>query len=164
MEAVQADMQKTQIPSWVSPAPINWGTPRRGKLSADQWKVICTIHLPITLIRLWGAETGCKAEMLSNFMDLVQSAQIVNMRIASAKHIAQYEVLMTRYLTDFKRLYKDAKIKPTHRTALHIGDIMRHFGPVHPYQTFGFERFNHLLQRQNINPKFGESFTRNSLL
>ena len=70
MEAVWSDMRSTQLPTWITAAPYDWGTPERGKLSADQWRVICTIHLVITLIRLWGNETGHKQDLLQNFMDL----------------------------------------------------------------------------------------------
>jgi hypothetical protein len=48
METVWNDMKKSLLPSWISPVPHNWGTKKRGKLSADNWRVICTIHLPIT--------------------------------------------------------------------------------------------------------------------
>lgn len=52
MEAIWADMTPTELPSWVSEASYNWGTMEQGKLSTDNWRVICTVHLPITLIRL----------------------------------------------------------------------------------------------------------------
>jgi hypothetical protein len=55
MTAVWEDMARTQLPSWVTDVPHNWGTATRGKLSANNWRVICTMHLPITLIRLWGS-------------------------------------------------------------------------------------------------------------
>jgi hypothetical protein len=155
MDAVRDDMKHTEIPTWVSPAPSNWGTAKRGKLSADQWKVICTVHLPVTLIRLWGHETGRTYQMLSNFMDLVKAVQIINMRITSEKHISLYEKLITRYLTDLKTLYKDAPIQPIHHASLHLGDFARLFGPVHPYRSFATERYNYMLQRQNVNMKFG---------
>ena len=155
MDAVRADMKATITPSWITPAPLDWGTPKRGKLSADHWKVICIIHLPITLIRLWGYDDGRKHDMLLNFMDLVMAVQIANMRIISEKHIILYEKLMMRYLIKFKSLYKDAKIKPTHHVSLHIGDFLRNFGPVHAYRTPAFERYNYMLQRENTNMKFG---------
>lgn len=79
MNTIYEDMAETEIPNWISSAPCNWGTAARGKLSADQWKVICTIHLPFTLIKLWARSGGRKFEMLSNFMNLVAAVQIANM-------------------------------------------------------------------------------------
>ena len=81
MEAIWADMKHTELPSWVMGVPHNWGTATHGKLSANNWRVICTVHLPITLIRLWGGDDApkdwkCKLE---NFMDLVCAVQIANL-------------------------------------------------------------------------------------
>ena len=52
LEAVWADMALTQLPTWLTTAPHNWGTKEREKLSANKWRIICHIHLPITLIQL----------------------------------------------------------------------------------------------------------------
>jgi len=58
MKAVWDDMKHTKLPTWIHPALPNWGTAERGKLSTDQWRLVCTVHLPIMLIRLWGHITG----------------------------------------------------------------------------------------------------------
>jgi hypothetical protein len=81
MEAVWADMALTELPSWVTDVPHNWGTTVRGKLSANNWRVICTVHLPITLIRLWGGDDAPedRKDKLQNFMDLVRAVQIANL-------------------------------------------------------------------------------------
>jgi hypothetical protein len=114
MEAVWADMERTELPSWITPTPRNWGTAERGKLSADQWCVICTIHLTITLIRLWGNETGQKKALLLNFMDLVSAITLANMCVMSPKHILAYDKLISHYVDGVKTLYPDEKIKPIH--------------------------------------------------
>ncbi|TFK59971.1 hypothetical protein BDN72DRAFT_864716 [Pluteus cervinus] len=53
MTAIWEDIKRSQTPSWIDPVPHDWNTARRGKLSANHWRVIATVHLPITLIRLW---------------------------------------------------------------------------------------------------------------
>ena len=80
MEAVWSDMALTELPSWVTDVPRDWGTKTRGKLSANNWRVICTVHLPITLIRLWGGEDAPEDRKLKlqNFMDLSIAVQIAN--------------------------------------------------------------------------------------
>jgi hypothetical protein len=52
--------------------------------------VICTIHLPITLIWLWKEETGRKKDLLENFMDLVSAVRIANMRVSSLEQVSAY--------------------------------------------------------------------------
>ena len=45
-----------ELPSWLNAAPAAFGTTQHGKLSADQWRTVGTLNLPITLIRRWGVE------------------------------------------------------------------------------------------------------------
>ena len=148
-------MKLTQLPSWMSPAPPNWGTAARGKLTADQWMVICTVHLPITLIRIWGNLTDRRFSLLSNFMDLTSAIQLADQRALTNQMIADSEMLMARYLNDMKRLFKDAKIQPIHHVALHAGDFLRLYGPNHSVRAFGGERYLEVLGLQNVNNKSG---------
>lgn len=155
MQAVWSDMTRTQLPSWISPAPRNWGTAERGKLSADQYRVICTIHLPITLISLWKDETGRKQDILRHFMDLVTAVRIANMRVASKTQVDAYNKFIFRYVTDMATLYPNETLKPTHHAALHIGDILGLFGPVHSHSAPFFERYINFFHRINTNQRLG---------
>lgn len=158
LEAVWDDMTRTELPSWMSPAPRNWGTATRGKLTADQWKVIVTVHLPITLMRLWGTlQEGRYFLMLCNFMDLNAAVQLANQRVITEKHIQDYEQLILRYLSGMVVLFKDTPMQPIHHVSMHAGEFLRLFGPTHSVRTPGFERFNEKLGLQNTNRKSGKS-------
>ena len=148
-------MKLTELPSWMSPAPPNWGTASRGKLTADQWMVVCTVHLPVTLIRLWGSLSDRRFNLLSNFMDLTSAIQLATQRSITAKMIEDHKRLITRYLSEMKELFKGSKIQPIHHVALHTGDFLRLFGPTHAVQAFGGERFLEVLGMQNVNKKSG---------
>lgn len=154
-------MDRTELPSWVTQAPSNWGTAARGKLSANNWRVVCTIHLPITLIRLWGGDdaSGDWKEMLENFMDLVRAVQLANLRSISRDEVKLYEECIFRYVTTFKSLYKVAKVKPIHHAALHYGDVLRGFGPAHTHSAAFYERYIHSMQSKNHNMKLGLRLT-----
>ncbi|KAA1479470.1 hypothetical protein DENSPDRAFT_758942, partial [Dentipellis sp. KUC8613] len=153
---VRKDMAKTQLPTWVSPAPRNMGSTLHGKLTADQWKVACTIHLPITLVRIWGGKDARLTEMLANFIDLVVAVEVATMRTISEEHIQLYDKLMLKYLKSMKELYKDAKVLPNHHLALHLREFLQSFGSVHAWRAFAFERYNYILQHENTNQKFGD--------
>ena len=155
MAAVWADMARTRTPSWITEAPRNWGTAERGKLSADQWRVVCTIHLPITLIWLWDGETGRKKAMLENFMDLVIAVRIANMRVTTSSQISAYNEHIQRYVSELQSLYPGENLRPTHHAALHIGDILERFGPVHSHSAPFFERYINFLHQININNQVG---------
>ncbi len=157
MEAIWADMAQTILPSWVTDVPRNWGTAAQGKLSANNWRVICTVHLPITLIRHWGGGDAPvdRKSKLDNFMDLARAVQIANLRSISKKEIELYESYIFRYMTMFKSLYKLAKVKPIHHAALHYGDVLRGFGPAHTHGAAFYERYIHSMQSKNHNMKLG---------
>ena len=159
MEAVWTDMALTKLPSWVTKAPSNWGTATRGKLSANNWRVICTIHLPITLIRLWGGDDipDYQKAMLENFMDLVCAVQIANLRSISRKEIELYEHYISHYMTSFKSLFKLSKVKPIHHAALHYGNVLREFGPAHTHSAAFYEWYIHSMQSKNHNMNLGLS-------
>lgn len=148
-------MRRTQLPSWISPAPPNWGTTQRGKLSADNWRVICTIHLPITLIQLWSQGSDRMKDILSHFMDLISAVRIANMRITSPAQITAYDHYMGNYIRRIKELYPDQTLKPTHHTALHISDMLGLFGPSHSHSGPHYERYINFLHRINTNLKIG---------
>ncbi|TFY77450.1 hypothetical protein EWM64_g6562 [Hericium alpestre] len=156
LSEVHKDMTKTELPTWVSRAPSKFGTTEHGKLSADQWRTACTIHLPITLIRLWGNEDGRFKEMLENFIDLIVAVEIGSMLSVSSEHASLYDMLMKRYLDGVNALYKEANFVPNHHISLHLGDFMCSFGPVHAWRAFATERYNYLLQQVNTNQKFGD--------
>ena len=158
MEAVWADMQLTQLPSWVSPAPPNWGLPRRGKLSANQWRVICIIHLVITLIRLWHDKTGREKDLLKNYMDLVSAIRIATLRVSLKRGSQAYNKHAFRYVKGLQELYLDQHLLPVHHAALHMGHMMQLFGPVHSRNAAFFECYIKFLHRMNINQKLGSYF------
>jgi len=151
-------MTRTELPSWMSPAPRNWGTAARGKLTADQWKVVATVHLPVTLIHLWGMKRGRYFLLLCNFMDLSAAVQLANQRVTTKKHIDDYERLILRYLQGLKVLFKDTLLQLIHHASLHAGDFLKQFGPTHSVRTPRFERFNKKLGSQNTNMKPGKLF------
>jgi len=155
MEAVWDDMKHTKLPTWIHPAPPNWGMAERGKLSADQWRLVCTVYLPIMLIHLWGHITGRKSDMLAHFMDLVSAVRIANMRIMSQQQIKAYNDCIRHYASRCKELYPNKTLKPVLHAALHIGQILDLFGPVHAISAPFYERYINFFHRMNTNKKVG---------
>lgn len=158
-------MDKTQKPSFIPSAPSKPGEAAQGKFSADQWRTFSTIHLPITLIRLWGLKPGTrKYKMLVNFMHLVTAVRLANMRVMTAERIDQFEHHIQTYLEDLigfgfadpmEGLYPHTRISPYQHMMLHFGSLLRRFGPVHSWRCFAFERLNYILQSFPTNSRFG---------
>lgn len=156
--AIHVDIRKTELPSWVNRAPQGLGKKSQGKLGADEWRTACTVHFPITLIRLWGQDEGWKRKMLNNFMNLVTAVEVGGSLVMTDELISVYNDSLTRYLKDLKDLYRETSIKPNHHLAMHIGlDVMPSYGPLHPIRAFSTERNNFMLQSENTNQKFGKN-------
>lgn len=155
MRVIWADMQDTILPSWVGVAPKNWGTAKRGKQSADHWRSIFTVHLPITLIWLWRRATGRKKALLSNMLDLVIVVRSANFKETNDDIAAIYDEHISRYVEEAAKLFPEDNITPTMHSARHIGANLRDFGPSHSRGAQFYERYIHHLQRQNTNMKFG---------
>ena len=151
------DRSQLQVPSWVNPPPLAFGTTEHGKLSADQWRTVALISLPITLIRTWGLETGRRFEMLSNFLHLVEAVAALDYFEADRRTMARADELLQKYLDGVKELYKGSKIQPNHHASLHLTMFIALFGPVHSWRAFAFERLNYMMQSLNINGNFGRS-------
>ncbi|KAJ7041267.1 hypothetical protein C8F04DRAFT_947486, partial [Mycena alexandri] len=156
MSAIWADMRKTILPSWIGAAPKNWGTKKRGKLSADHSRTIFTIHLPITLIWLWRNETGRKREVLTNMLDLVMAIHAANYKTSNLEVAQIYDQCYSDYMVGVADLFKENNITPSQHAAFHIGQNLREFGPGHSRGAQFYERFIRLLQDRNTNSKYGE--------
>lgn len=156
LSTVHQDMPSIELPSWVNPVPPGFGTTANGKLSADQWRTGCSVNLPIALIRLWSGTTERNQNMLDNFMDLVTAVESGSMLSTNQSLRQLYDKTMLRYLKNMQSLYPEARMKPNHHYALHLGDFLEAFGPVHSWRTFAFERYNYMLQQVNTNKRFGK--------
>jgi hypothetical protein len=157
LKEVSVDRASTVLPSWVEPAPERAGSKGHGKLSADNWEAIGTIHLPVTLIRLWARCPPASREyrMLLNFLDLVNAIEIANMFTTSPSSRAQYDALMMRYLDGLKELFPETPIVPNHHLALHISDYQVLWGPSPEIEGWGWERNNHDLTLITTNHRWG---------
>lgn len=155
MAEIHAELPLTELPSWINPVPRNVGTTSRGKLSADQWHILCVVNLPIILIPKWAPKGGRFAAMLENFMHLVTEVVVGSLLEMSEEAISLYETSALAYLKTAQKLY-GISLTPNQHNSLHIPFFLRLFGPLHSIRTFFSERMNYLLQQQNTNLKFGK--------
>ncbi|KAJ3778221.1 hypothetical protein FB446DRAFT_632503, partial [Lentinula raphanica] len=161
LEEIWADMALSVLPSWIQPAPQKWGIPAAGKLSADEYKVVCSISLVITLIRVWGYENkegpeSRRYQMLLNFLDLVHSLHVIFLRETSQSSRVYYKATILKYLHGVLELFPDVVLSSNHHLALHVIDDLENLGPGHARSTPVFERINHSLQETKKNGHLGD--------
>lgn len=158
---VRIDMSRRNIPGDVGRTTTRPGEVKWGKLTADEWKNLCVIHLPFTLTRLWGglessedADDRRKYRMLRNYLHLVEAVSFATQDRLSEDTIQHYEATMQSYLEGLLDLYPGTHILPYQHLALHFGQHLRRWGPTRSWRCFAFERYNGMLQKTNTNRKF----------
>jgi len=153
LSEIWMDMKRTVLPSRISPVPRGVGSPTSGKLTADQWRTFCTIHLVISLIRLWGNERPDTrlSQILINFLHLVSLTNLLHMRKITSECIENIGKENLVYLQGLRTLYPEFSLVPKHHMALHFPEMLRDFGPVHSWRTFAFERLNQIFQNVLTN-------------
>lgn len=154
LEEVWADRERLELPSYITSGPNKLGITKT-KITADKRRSISTIHLVITLVRIWSYDDARKKEMLENYMHLVSALHIASMRNTSETHIDLYTYHYKEYLRGRLKLYKEVQLMPNHHLCLHLEIFLRLFGPVHSWRAWVFERFNYLMQNVKTNSKFG---------
>lgn len=155
---VRADIATTILPSWLDHPPKNFGSVSHGKLKADQWRVVCTISLVITLVRLWGSADAESREgiLLNNFIHLVTAVDLATRRSLNPDRVEKFDGHLLKYLEGL-RSYFAHDFVPNHHLSLHLKECMLLFGPVHAWWGFPFERYNGMIQALNTNSKSSES-------
>lgn len=160
MESIWEDLEETIKPSWITsvPATLSSSGP---KLKSDQWRAVGSLYLPITLIRLWSnvdpndRRSVRRGELLHLTMLLFSAIAVATSRITSPDNVAEYTKLMLAYRRELTRLFPTYKEHSIHHMALHIGDFLLMYGPVHSWWAFPYERVIGMLQRISTNHKPG---------
>ncbi len=166
VQAIWDDISSVIQPSWLTSVPAQLGSASHGKLKADQWRVLGTTFLPLSLIHLWQASdaennderaTRC-ARILDVTLSLLSAVAIALSHTTTHSHTDVMQQHLLDYLQGLKELFPDYKFRPNHHMALHLPEYIKLFGPVHSWWAFPFERVIGMLQRISTNYKPGTRF------
>lgn len=152
-QALRKDISETITPSWLGRVPPKVGSGKKhGKLSADQRKVLFMVHFVITLIPRWTQAGGVFADLLENWLTLVEAIHLASSRTISEESIQHFEATIQRYTRRMAQLLPFTKITPTlHVATRHFGELLRDFGPSIDWHGGVFERQNHLCMQVRSN-------------
>ena len=150
---MSAIIRPTSFPSF----PREPGNKKWGKLTADQWTVFASVILPGALIRLWGRKPtdSWEYKYLENFLHLIHAIDVATRLTINEASIAEWNFHIHIYIEGLRKLFPGTSITIYQHLALHFGDHLRRFGPVHSWRCFPFERYNGLMQRTSTNFHFG---------
>lgn len=103
IEVLWKDIEALAKLSWIQTPPSALGTPSCGKLKSDQWRIVGSLYLPMTLICLWSNPTSeadrirRRRELLQLTMHLVSAIVIASSRVTSSWHADDYLFHMIEY-------------------------------------------------------------------
>ncbi|KAJ7444385.1 hypothetical protein B0H11DRAFT_1655154, partial [Mycena galericulata] len=158
MEALWNDIACVVKPSWMTSLPAQvGGSAGGGKLKADQGRVLATVYMPLTLVRLWfdTDPSNEQRQILDLTMDLVSAVILAASRETSASIAQSYHQHMLNYRARLRKNFPAYECHPNHHMALHITECLLLFGPVHGWWTFPFERLIGTLERILTNYRPG---------
>jgi hypothetical protein len=150
-------MEKTILPTWCPASPSKIGNGNHGKISADGWRTFCSVHLVVTLGRLWG-NLSCedrKHKLFVNFCSLVHATKVANKRSITIASAHEFQDKMIAYLKGINELFPTYELVPSHHVALHLKELLCRLGPTYAWRCWVFERYNHTLQKIPTNGNFG---------
>ncbi|KAI0649617.1 hypothetical protein C8Q79DRAFT_901919, partial [Trametes meyenii] len=158
LQQIRDDMSATIYPSYLGQPPKEVGSASAGSLSADQWRTFCLVNLPITLTRIWSSvDTSERRKLLLiNFLDLVVAVKRATAKKLDPETIASFESHMLKYVRGLRYIFPDVDLTPNHHLALHLGEVLRDFGPTHAYWSFPFERYIRLVRDASQNSRPSE--------
>jgi hypothetical protein len=157
LKQIQHDIKATIRPTWQTPLPTNFGSPRHGKLKADVWRTGVEFDLVASIVRMWSSPSATDKQKLA-----VESTKLLSKAVrcgtsyrTSQGHSDYYTQHMEAYLRTLLALRPDKNLHPMHHNALHFAKFLLLFGPAHGWWMFPFERLIGKLQQIHTNNKLG---------
>ena len=165
IQHLQNILEKTIVPSWISKPPAKFGEASAGSLTADEWRTMALVYLPLALVPLWGQGSQRPSpdiaekyqHVLNHTMDLLAAVHLAGLHVVTPNRVAAYQEHMTNYVHNLPKLHPTIGLRPNYHMALHIPHFLQLFGPVKSWWCFPFERLVGILQRLPTNHKFGRS-------
>ncbi|TFK16500.1 hypothetical protein FA15DRAFT_602686, partial [Coprinopsis marcescibilis] len=163
---LQANIKAMITPTWTSKIPENLRQASHGKLKADQWRLLGTVYLPASLIRLWAHQRNgptasdaiiCRQQVLEITMSLFSAVSIATVHTTSEGKAELYLQHIQAYCDRVKNLYLNYQFRPNHHMAFHLSEYLCMYSPVHSWWTFPFERIIGMLQCIPTNNKLCKS-------
>jgi hypothetical protein len=137
IQQIRLYIQKIVTPSWMTFVPANLGSASHGKLKADQWRILESIYIPISLILMWGRimpgdkrSEQCR-KILDVTISLLSAIVAVTSLKTSQRHANLYLQHLQAYLSGVTSLFPDYTFQPKHHMALHLPEYLLQYGPVH---------------------------------
>jgi hypothetical protein len=150
-------------PRWHDAPPRDLGSPAHGKLKAAQLRSLSEFDLLVGMVELWADPSDQvdqaifedRMSRLQCTMHLFTALKFATSESTSPLHAQNYQLYLQHYLQFL--IQGGWQYRPNHHAALHVSELLMHFGPIRGWWMFPFERIIGRLQRVNTNSILGES-------
>ena len=153
------------MPSWLKKSiiPRDFGDTLAGTIKAHKWHLLCTIHVPVALISMWGLDTvhlspsiaDCCQKMLNHTMLLIAAVRLALLTITDKAIMERYLENIKDYIHDLQQIHSKAPLVPNYHMAFHIYNFLSLFGPAYSWWTFLYEQLIGQLQCTSTSNRFG---------
>jgi hypothetical protein len=149
-------IQNIFLPSWVERPPRNLGEKSHGKLKAHEYFVLFAVIFPLIMPELWITAGEEEKRHLECFCHLVASTNISMSYTTSNSEADKYTEHYVQYCNMIKSLYPSWASRPNHHYGMHIGDLLKFWGPLACLSEFPGERLNGELASIQTNNHFSK--------
>jgi hypothetical protein len=163
MARIREVVRDTDTPSWLESVPHNFGDASAGNIKADEWRTMCTVYFPISLVSLWGEGTthhspavaNSLRQVLDHTMTLVSAVSLACGRTMTKTRMMAYRDNITQWVGQLPTIHPNSRKRTNFHMAIHVYDFLCLFGPVRSWWSFPFERLVGQLQRLPHDHLFG---------
>ncbi|KAL1671098.1 hypothetical protein EV122DRAFT_227114, partial [Schizophyllum commune] len=152
LQFIRTSISDILRPSSTERPPTNLGEASHGKLKAQVYLTLFTLDFPLILPLLWWRSPDIvHSHLLNNLHDLVSALNIVCAFETSGEEADKYTTHFTQYRISKRTLFPNHPSRPNHHYAMHIGALLKYWGPLPALSEFPGERMNGTLQKIKTN-------------
>ncbi|KAI5827401.1 hypothetical protein K523DRAFT_391421 [Schizophyllum commune Tattone D] len=152
LQFIRTSIRNILRPSSMERPPTNLGEASHGKLKAQVYLTLFTLDFPLILPLLWWRSPDpIHGHLLGNLHNLVSALNIVSAFETSNEEADKYTAHYTQYPISKRSLFPNHPSRPNHHYAMHIGELLKYWGPLPALSEFPGERMNGMLQKIKTN-------------
>jgi hypothetical protein len=168
LRVLQDVITQTQIPTWVSRVPHNFGLSGSGSLKAADWLILYTVYYPLAMVPYWvigsdwqkkiidGSRAVTHQDVLrDSLVKLIEITNILMKHHLEPSDITRYSQLILEYRQTLQLGWPTQNSKPNLHLSEHYPEVIKRLGPPMATSAWAQERLNGMLGKIPRNNHLG---------
>ena len=169
LECIQKVISETDIPSWLTRIPTNFGFRSSSSLKAAQWHFLSTVYYPLALIPLWtfgwrkddvkhviGDNYTQQEILLKALVSLLTFTNLLCQHQIHEENLKEIEISLKSYRSTVQLGWPQHVSKPNLHISQHYPEFIQKFAPPRSHAAWAHERLNGILGKIPKNNHMGE--------